>query len=248
MRASPRSKVQPLKRISVPRSYDVLATSLRESILGGDLVEGALLPTEREMVTQTGLSRGSVREALRMLEVEGLVESRRGRQGGNVVTLPGNDSMASAVDRFVRGRKLSMTTLNQTREAIEPTLARLAAEHRSEQDLLILAALHQELIAAAGNMERFSLVNVKWHNAVAIASRNELLAGFLYSISYGVAMSTMTEEYDTPENHQDVIRIHSMINAAIASGQADLAEKRMRQHIGATQSKARAPTRRRISL
>ncbi len=248
MTAHHRSKVQPLKRISVPRSYDVLASRLRESILDGDLTEGALLPTERELVTQTGLSRGSVREALRMLEVQGLVESRRGRQGGNVVTLPGNDSLASSIKQFVRGRKLSMTTLNEAREAIEPTLARLAAEHHSEQDLRTLNSLHEELIAASGNMERFSLVNIKWHNAVAFASQNELLVAFLYSISYSVAVSTMTEEYDTPENRQDVIRIHSMINAAIASGQGALAEKRMRQHIGATQSKASAPTSRRISL
>jgi len=65
MPGSRKSKPLTIKRVSVPKSYDVLANQLRETILRGEISEGDPLPTERELVTQTGLSRGSVREALR---------------------------------------------------------------------------------------------------------------------------------------------------------------------------------------
>jgi DNA-binding FadR family transcriptional regulator len=243
-----KSKRLIVKRISAPKPYDVLADQLRETILRGEISEGDTLPTERELVSQTGLTRGSVREALRMLAVEGLVETRHGRLGGNVVTLPGQDSMATAINRFVRGRKLSLRTLQETREALEPVLARLAAQRRSDDDLEELKSLHSHLVASVDNFQEFSLTNVKWHNAVATASGNDLLAALLYSISYGVHLATMTEEYDTMDTRRQVIRIHSRINDAIESHDADAAERFMRQHIGAAHARAVAPGTKKIAL
>src|SRR6516164_6348294 len=133
-----------VKPISAPKPYDILANQLRESILRGDILEGDALPTERELVDQTGLTRGSVREALRVLAVEGLVQTRQGRFGGNVVTLPGNASMANAVSQFVRGRRLPLRTIHETRETLEPALAKFAAIHRSEEDLQKLRAIHED--------------------------------------------------------------------------------------------------------
>ncbi|MET0164142.1 MAG: FadR/GntR family transcriptional regulator [Vicinamibacterales bacterium] len=236
-----KSKPVIVKRISAPKPYDVLADQLREAILRGEISAGEALPPERELVAQTGLSRGSVREALRTLVGEGLVQTRPGRFGGNVVTLPGKESMANAIAQFVRGRKLPLRTLQETREALEPALARLAAVHRTDEDLLELKSLHDDLIASVGNFQEFALANIKWHNAVARSSRNELLAAVLYSISYGVAVSTMTEEYDTMDTRKQVIGIHSRIIDAIEARDADLAEQRMRQHIGATHARATAP-------
>ena len=71
-----------VKRLTVPKASDVLAAHLRETILRGDLVEGSPLPTERELGERSGLSRPSVREALRILESEGLIQTRPGRGGG----------------------------------------------------------------------------------------------------------------------------------------------------------------------
>ena len=74
-----------LAAVVVPKASDVLAARLREMILSSGLAEGTPLPTERELVTQSGLSRASVREALRVLETEGLVVTRAGRDGGSQV-------------------------------------------------------------------------------------------------------------------------------------------------------------------
>ncbi|MDM0116245.1 FadR/GntR family transcriptional regulator [Variovorax sp. J22R133] len=224
-------------RISVPKPQQVLIDHLRESILRGDIAEGDGLPSERDLVTQTGLSRGAVREALRTLTVEGLVQTRHGRFGGSVVTLPGNESMATAISRFVQGRKLSLRSLQETREALEPFLARLAAERRNEDDIRDLKALHAELQASVDNFQEFAAINVKWHHAVAKASGNELLAAVLFAISHGVHIATTTEEYDTAEIRKQVLHIHSRINDAIEAGKPDLAERGMRQHMSATHAR-----------
>jgi GntR family transcriptional repressor for pyruvate dehydrogenase complex len=225
-----------LTRVSVPKSYDVLADKLRETILGGAIREGESLPTERELVSQTGLSRGSVREALRMLAVEGLVRPRHGRLGGNIVSLPGKESIAHFVNQFVVGRKLSLRTLQETRETIEPTLARLAAERRSLADVAKLRSLNDDLALAVSDRTQFAAVNVAWHNAVAVASRNDLLAAFMFSMSFGVAMSTMADEYDTMEVRKAAINIHARIADAIEAENADLAFRRMDKHVRATRA------------
>jgi DNA-binding FadR family transcriptional regulator len=226
-----------VNRISVPKPHDVLANHLRESILRGEIAEGEGLPSERELVEQTGLSRGAVREALRTLSVEGLVQTRHGRFGGSIVMLPGHDSMATTINRFVQGRKLPLRSLQETRELLEPFLARLAAERRTEDNLIEIRALHDELVAAKENFQEFASVNVRWHTAVAAASGNELLSTVLYSISQGVHTATAAEEYDTPETREQVIRIHGRINDAIAAKNPDLAEKSMRQHMVATSAR-----------
>jgi GntR family transcriptional regulator, transcriptional repressor for pyruvate dehydrogenase complex len=145
--------------------------------------------------------------------------------------LPGHDSMATAIRRFVQGRRLSLRALQETREALEPFLARLAAERRTEEHLRELASLHEQLIAAGDNFQAFAAINVAWHNAVARASGNELLAGVLYSVSHGVHVATAIEEYDTAETRKQVITIHARVNDAIAAGRGEAAERSMRQHI-----------------
>lgn len=234
-----KQKAITVKKIETPKPYDLLANQLRETILNGDISEGDLLPSERELVAQTGLTRGAVREALRILASEGLLQTRQGRFGGNIVTLPGKQSITTAVSQFVRGRNLPLRTLQETREIIEPALARLAAMHRTGEHLAELKKLHQALVESAGDFQNFSRLNIQWHQAVARASGNELLAALLYSISYGVTMITTTEEYDTPETRQQVIRIHARVNEAIENGEPDAAHRYMQQHIGATHALTR---------
>jgi len=102
--------------------------------------------------------------------------------------------MASAIDQFVRGRKVSLRALYETRAVLEPALAHLAAQRRTDRDLQELRSLHDDLITSVNDFQAFSRVNIRWHNAVARASSNELLAAFLYSVSYGVAIATTTAE------------------------------------------------------
>src|ERR1700712_21997 len=127
------SEARPAIRLSpmeVPKASDVLANELRERILSGDFPEGTPLPPERELVVQTRMSRTTVREALRVLEVQGLVRIKAGRAGGAFVQRPGEESVAGSLDLLIRGRRLRLASVHETREAIEPSCARLAALNR----------------------------------------------------------------------------------------------------------------------
>src|SRR6476661_10105103 len=115
-----------LSPMEVPKASDVLANELRERILAGEYVEGTPLPPERELVVQTRMSRTTVREALRILEVQGLIRIKAGRAGGAFVQRPGGESMARSLELLIRGRQLRLTSIHETREAVEPACARLA--------------------------------------------------------------------------------------------------------------------------
>src|SRR6202161_3584943 len=142
--ASTRSTVL-LKPVDVPKASDVLARELRERILSGELVEGTALPAERELVKQTQMSRATVREALRILEVQNLIRVKAGRAGGAFVQRPTTKSMASSVILLIRGRRIKLVDLMETREALEPFCAELAARHRTHEDLAELDRANQEI-------------------------------------------------------------------------------------------------------
>src|ERR1700757_4882702 len=86
-----RGRPSHLTPLRPPRAPAVLADDLRERILRGDFPEDTALPPERELVNQTRMSRATVREALRILEVQGLVRIKTGRAGGAYVDRPGQD-------------------------------------------------------------------------------------------------------------------------------------------------------------
>lgn len=106
---------KPFAPVAVPKAADVLASEIRERILSGDLPEGSMLPPERELVEQTGLSRATVREALRILQVERLLRIRPGRGGGAFVHRPDHASLAGAVELVIRGQRLRLDALHETR-------------------------------------------------------------------------------------------------------------------------------------
>src|SRR5262249_50953129 len=121
--------------VVVPKASDILAERLRAFIVQGRFAPGDFLPTERELVAETKLSRTSVRDALRALEAEGLIPSKVGRSGGSMVTLPGRASVARSVELFVRTHGIRLESLLECRVAVEPTLASLAAKRRTPEQL-----------------------------------------------------------------------------------------------------------------
>ncbi len=183
----------------------MLADDLRERILRGEFPEGTALPPERELVNQTRMSRTTVREALRILEVQGLVRIKTGRAGGAFVYRPDRDSVAGSVSLLIRGRQIRIPALLETREAIEPFCAQLAAKHRTDEDLERLEQAN-EAIAADGTLAEFLQANVDWHVAVAVASHNELLAGFMVALSRSIYDATDTQGFVDADVRRTTLR------------------------------------------
>src|SRR6202011_1602573 len=179
-----------LDPVEVPKASDVLARELRERILNGELAEGTALAPERELVKQTHMSRATVREALRILEVQNLVRVRAGRAGGAFVQRPTTKSMASSVTMLIRGQQIKLADLMETREALEPFCAELAARKRTDDDLAVLDRANDAIADPDADLPAFLQANLDWHVGVAMASHNELLIGFMIALSQAIYTGT----------------------------------------------------------
>lgn len=231
--ATPARHSASVGRIQVPKASDLLAEQLRERILVGEIGDGEALPTERELAEQSGLSRASVREGLRILEIEGLITTRLGRNGGSAARRPTHEAVARSVNLFIRGQRTLFRSLLETRDALEPTCARLAATRRTEADIRDLEALQQRLEASYGDIPAFLDANLEWHLAVARASQNELLAAFMAAISDALHAGTDLENFNSDQVRTAVIRAHRRVTDAIRDRDAEAAARRMGRHVSA---------------
>ena len=220
-----------LAPMEVPKASDVLADELRERILNGEFAEGDALPPERELQAQTRMSRATVREALRILQVQGLVRVKAGRAGGTFVQLPGRDAVAKSVSLLIRGQQFRLSDLLETREAIEPFCARMAARNRTDADLERMDQANEALADETSALAKFLQANVDWHLAVAIASHNELLAGLMTALSRAIYTSTENERFVDEKVRRDTVKAHRSITKAVRAQDADAAVRRMTRHV-----------------
>jgi GntR family transcriptional repressor for pyruvate dehydrogenase complex len=222
--------------IRVERTYEALANHLREQILRGDIAPGAALPNERDLCEQTGLSRGSVREALRILEAEGLVATRAGRSGGRVARLPGAEGVGRSLDFFIRGQQVEFAAVLETMEALEPALAALAAEHRSPKDIEALETISREMADPTIDTVRYLALNAAWHLAVARASHNALLIAVIQALGPRLH-DPHVDDFISPEMREVVIGAHARVQRAIIDGDVEAARRRMARHLRAYRMK-----------
>ena len=221
--------------VNVPKSADVLAGVLRERILRGELPEGAELPTERDLSEHSGVSRATVREALRILDNEGLIATRVGRNGGSFVSRPTSATIERSVGIFIRGQRIRFEAVLEARSAIEPASARFSALHRTEEDLAELESCHVALqrAAAADDVPAYVHANLDWHVQIVRSSHNELLIAFILAVAQPVYEATDLEDFNSPKVRKAVIRAHRGVMDAIRDRDADAAERRIARHVAA---------------
>lgn len=233
LRASKSREGLAIEPITVPKAADVLADRLRELILSGQIQPGHSLPTERELVSESGLSRSSVREALRVLEVEGLIVTRAGRAGGSTVRLPGRGSVARSMGLFVKSHAVKLESLLECRLAVEPFLASRAAINRSEEDLQKMREIHRQFTDSATDVAAYKRLNLDWHLAVAQASGNDLLIALMEAIAEPIFEAGGYHSVTTPSIRKEAIRAHAAVMDAIETRNSELAFSRMQKHLSA---------------
>ncbi len=230
--ALPPRMLETLGKIKVPKSCDVLAEKLQAQILSGTYPPGASLPTERELVLATGLSRGSIRETLRILEAQGLVNTRAGRYGGSVVAQPSRALLASHINLFAKGRSVTLRSLVEVRQALEPMVAYLAARNRSAADLAELTRISALLDAAApADVGTFLEENANWHMALSVASHNDLLCALTSSVSGLMMEASRIENFASEDVRRLVTQAHRRILQAIEAGDGDAARHRAERDV-----------------
>ncbi|MEV6109422.1 FadR/GntR family transcriptional regulator [Streptomyces sp. NPDC051940] len=184
---------------------DQVIASLRAQITSGEWPVGSRIPTEPELVEQLGVARNTIREAVRALANNGLLDIRQG--SGTYVAA--TSELAGVMRR--RFAEAPMRDFAELRSALEAQAARLAAERRSEQELKRLDALlrQREDAWASGDAEAFVAADATFHLSVVTASHNEVLTG-LYSDLDGVMRDYLRTNIGRelkPENYLDHARL-----------------------------------------
>ena len=147
-----------------------LSARLKERILRGDYRDGERLSAERQLAAEHGVSRGTVREALRLLEQDGLLSRRRG--SGSYVTYPAADESAERDDV---AEITSPLQLLEVRLALEPQMVRLAARNMTARDIAGMEEALVEMESAERDEEKFSQWDKVFHLAIAEGTRNPLM-------------------------------------------------------------------------
>ncbi|MDA4106815.1 FadR/GntR family transcriptional regulator [Mycolicibacterium holsaticum] len=164
-----------LPRRNTRKVSHLLADDLRRQILSGQLAADQQLPPEAELTAGLQISRETLREALRILESQQLVEIRRGRGGGAVVRRPGLDAVARYVALLLQLRKSTLAHLEEVRTVVEPPAAELLAAQAGFEDIETLVELHDAERAADGPLAFVTAMSA-FDQAVIDLSGNRTLA------------------------------------------------------------------------
>jgi GntR family transcriptional repressor for pyruvate dehydrogenase complex len=159
-----------------PRLSDQIRDELKRMILRGSLKRGVKLPTEEQLAAQLKVSKVSVREALRNLETEGLIEKRRGIHGGSFVAHPGSEKMGEWVVNYFRVGMITPEELVDFRQTLEPALVALAVERRTEKDLKAIEAMIDDIEQGIRRGKMSTHKAVEFHRLIGEACHNRLIS------------------------------------------------------------------------
>ncbi len=220
-------------RTRAPKAYEVVAARLREQILDGELSQGTRLPNETVLAAEFGVSRATVREALRLLAAQGLVRTSKGASGGSYVTVPSaghiSESLRSGIDLLAVAEDLTLEELLEARELLEVPAARLAAQRRSLEHLERLRGSIPGRPLALPTDEQFAL-NREFHSVVIEASGNTLLYIAAQPV-FTVLQTHLARSGLGRRFHRAINDHHRSIASAIEAGRARAAEQEMRAHL-----------------
>jgi GntR family transcriptional repressor for pyruvate dehydrogenase complex len=206
------------------RASDIAERYLKSLIFSGQLVPGDRLPPERELATQLGISRITLRVALRSLEAVGFLVIKLGSKGGSRV----NDAASIKLhwEEWMAAHRPQLSEMLEFRRLVETEIASLAAERRTKKDL--------KLLAGAGSApEQGTLPLVRWHfgfhDALAKAAHNRYLEQAMVTIrgELFVPVDWVLTEHRITE----IEDVHALILDAVRAGDPKRAREEMAAHL-----------------
>jgi GntR family transcriptional repressor for pyruvate dehydrogenase complex len=220
-------------RAGGPRSRvnETIIRAIQQQIHQGELKLGDRLPPERQLARVLGASRGSVREALRALELSGVIRSRHG-EGNFVAAVPGSGRPAAPLAQFVERQRASLLDVFDARKTFEPQLAAVAAERISRDDVerLRTAVEEQERDLQDRNLEAAFQADRLFHQVIAEATRNQTLIN-LHGFLSDLVGDARREAIENDARRAQAALDHRRIYQAIARRDAAAASAAMRQHV-----------------
>ena len=174
--------VNPLRNVGRPQNLYIEAmNSIKDAIFRGDFTPGQSLPSEKDLSLLLGVSRPVLREALRVLQIQGFLDVRRGSRGGTYVTDLSNISIRDNLEDLLRMGKLSMADLTQARLFLEPEVFRLAALRITDEQLAEMEELVCEADEIDDQKQRIKS-HSDFHRLAAVASGSPIYLRFMQII------------------------------------------------------------------
>jgi DNA-binding FadR family transcriptional regulator len=224
-------------RAPVREKPQIIADELRALIVGGELSEGDSLGHEPDLVERFGVSRPSLREALRILEAEGLITVVRGALGGVVVHEPNERMTARTAALVLQARNVPLADVYDARSMLEPTAAAtIARSTRRRSAAKELLRLIDEQEANIEDPDAFGVANARFHEHLVSLAGNQTLSIVAEMLNEIVsrAVTAVASEAPTPQStdtRKRGIRSQRRLVELIAAGDAAGAEEHWRAHM-----------------
>lgn len=223
------------RKLSSRRSFDDVAREIRTLIGEGMVREGDRLPAERELAAQLGVSRGTVREALRGLETAGLVEMKNGVAGGAFIRQPDSTPFTESLGDLYRFGELTAEHLTEARIILGCEVARLACARRDDADLQALAEniRRAEDALSKGDLLAKTEGSIEFHRLLARSTRNPAL--IMMTNALAEIMREFVQALGARPN-QFALEAQARLLEHLRAREPDAAEQEMRVYLRQTHS------------
>jgi DNA-binding FadR family transcriptional regulator len=189
----------------------------------GVYIGGQQLPTERDLAAMLGVSRTSVRDALKQLTASGYLEVRRGRKGGYFVLSDWGPDSAQHVRRQLVARWSEFEHIFDARTLVEPMIARTAAARRSSDDIVEMKAAVQAYVDAA-TRDASRVADTALHLAVARATHNPILVGMSVDLRAKITLNLGAEPFSADARRTAIVQHAELVTAIVEERGDDAAE------------------------
>jgi DNA-binding FadR family transcriptional regulator len=216
--------------VAVARASSSITDQIRTAILGGRLREGERLPPERELAEQFGVSRVTVRDALRGLEAMGLIEVRVGARGGAFVTVPTGSHVGQTMSDMLLLQAISPEDIVEARLVVELGTVTLACARATDQDLAALRDLNARATEAIADGSYTREMSWEFHSLLADAAHNAALEGLTSSFRSTLSMHPIRTR-EGSRAHARSVDEHTRIFAALERRDGATARREMAHHL-----------------
>ncbi len=218
-------------------SHDIVQ-QIKAQIFAGHILSGNRLPSENELSEQFRVSRTTVRDALRVLESQGLIDIKVGAGGGAFVAEPRHETVTESLSNMLKMQSMDIEELAEARLVIETSIVAFAAKRATAKDIAALEdALEQARRGQESGDPRFTPHSVSFHVALAEAAKNQVLL-FTVNSFRSLFYDTIEKLLPDPDMQERAIHDHQKILDAIKARDAALAQHIMRTHLSYFKARA----------
>jgi DNA-binding FadR family transcriptional regulator len=216
------------------RMSEAIVDQIKTLIRSNRLTPGDRLPSERELCERMGVSRVTVREALRILEAGGLVEIRVGARGGAFVTTPSSERLGAGLADLINLAPITAVEVTEARLVFELGIIPMIVQRATDDDIERLRALTRDHIAALRRGEYTMAMSAEFHNRLAACSHNAAIEMLVHSFHGPLLMSLREAATAAPLMGQRGVYEHRDLVEAIAGRNAEKAAEIMQRHLSRT--------------